>query len=530
VVISWCAAAALAATVQLQVEPESLVAGQTGRARVLVVSGGRGDAQANTSRPPMLAVQDGLQAGYVGQMSKFEARNGSITQVLQFDYRLTALQEGVWTVGPVQVALDDGTTAVARAVRVAVGPRPELGEERAAVVVEAGFDVREAVEGQVVLYRYLIRTTHAGATAEWRLPAFDGLRRPQLGKTAIREYSVDDPDGVIQVQEGLYPLIATGTGQRDQNAAIATVKIPLGRADMFGFRRVRSEPWATERAELRVVPLPPPPPGYSGLVGDFEVISRVDKRLAAVGQSIAWTVQIVGNGALEGYSLPPYEAPGAIVYEDDSRVVGRVEGSEYVSGAAFHRVVVPTEEGALQPPPLSLITFSPTRREYVTHNVDLPTITVMPGREGTGEVTSFGSPGDAADPVDLAAPQEIRPTGPDTTLRLSALMPALLLVAALPGLLVLWASAAGWALRRARDRRAARQGAVSPASLVRSLPSDPEERWAALDAALTATRASEDGPVLSALHAQVLRVRFAGHAPDAELEDEVLRAVRGVAA
>jgi hypothetical protein len=519
------ASVAEATQVQLRVEPSELVAGQTGVARVTIVSGGRGDPRANTSRPPPLPAGDGLQVGYSHQGSAFKSINGVITQIQQYDYRVTALQEGSWTIGPVELVLDDGSTIRAEPVSVKVGPRPEIGVTRDEIAVEAGFDVEEAWEGQVVLYRYRFQTTHIGATAEWRLPDFDGLRFPQHGQATSTGYTIDDPEGAIQVQEGFVPLIATGTGRRDQGAAVANVKVPIGRADLFGFRRVRSEPWATERAELLVEPLPPAPPGFSGLVGDFEVLSALDRAEAVVGQSVAWTVRVVGNGAVGGFSLPPYEAPGASVYDEDAQVAARVEGQDYVASATFRRVFVPTDEGELAPPPLELITFSPTRGEYVTHRVELPAIAVSPGKEGAGQVTSFAGDGPTFSEADasVTAPRALRGSGRDTVWALSAALPVLLPLAALPGLIVLGSDLVAFLARRRRERLAARAAPIKPSSLLRDLPQDEDERWAAMDAALRLAEAA--GADVASLRKRLNRVRFGGAEADPGLEEAIRRAV-----
>lgn len=516
--------AALATQVQLRVEPKQLVQGQTGTARVLVVSD-RGGLRTNSSQPPVVPVGDGLQVSYVGQAQRFQSVRGRITLIHQFDYRIAALEEGTWQLGPIEIPLVDGSKARTEAVEVVVRPRQGLGE-RQAVDVEAGFEDETAWEGQVVLYRYRFESTLPGASAEWRLPDFDGLRATQQGQPSQSAYVIDDPEGTIHIQEGVVPLIATGTGRRDQGASIATVKTPVGRPDPFGFRRVRSEPWVTEPAVLSVQPLPPAPPGFSGLVGDFTVLSSVDKETAVVGQSITWTLRLRGDGSLEGFSLPPYAAQGASVYENDAQVSARVESGAYVASATFRRVLVPTEEGRLQPPPFEIITFSPTLGDFETHKVELPTITVNPGREGVGKVTSFAS-GDPAPVVDPAefAPRPVVESGLSVTLPLDRLMPLFLGLVAAPGLGVIGVDLAFGALAWLRRRRSERVVEVSPAALLRQLPTDPGARWAVLDEALRAARAEGADPELDALLQRLQRVRFGGGRPDPELERAIIEAV-----
>ena len=524
-------AAAWAQQIQLRVEPSTLAEGQTGKVRVLVAAAARGRNLVQTTVPPSLPTGEGLQVNYHGQMNNFRNINGQISRIDHFDFRLTALEEGTWTLGPVEVALTDGSTLTADAVDITVTPRTELGS-RPAVSVDAGFDVEQAWEGQVVLYHYTFRSTIPGVSVDWRLPSFDGLRLPQRGQKAENDYVVDDPEGPITVFEGSIPLIATGTGKRDQGRSVANVKIPEGRPRPFSFRPIRIEPWATEPAELDVRPLPPAPQGFSGLVGDFELLSTVHRTEAAVGQSIGWNLRIIGNGALEGFSLPTYEADGVSIYENNSEVGARVDSSQYVSAASFDRVLVPTEEGTLQLPPFELITFSPTKGRYHTHSVALPAITARPGKEGNGQVTSFARPVEAplADLTD-AAPRAVAMSGAALRWPLERWLPVILLFMAAPGLGLLafeGVRVGQDAWQRWAERR---KGPRTAADVLSDLPTDPEARVARLDSALRMalhTAAPPTEAILNPLLARLQRARFADGEVPAELEADILNALRGL--
>ena len=514
--------------VQLQVEPQALVQGQTGKARVLVVASSRGGARVNATVPPTLPSESGLQVNYHGQAQHFRNVNGRITNIHIFDYRLSAIEDGTWTLGPVEVTLTDGTVLAADALEVEVSARSDA--ERASVSVSAGFNVEKAWEGQVVLYHYRFRSTLPGASAEWRLPAFDGLRVPQHGQPTNSMYTVDDPLGPITVQEGVVPLIATGTGKRDQGQAIANVKIPEGRPRPFSFRPVRVEPWSTETAALEVAPLPDPPASFSGLVGNFQVLSSVDRSEAAVGQSITWTLRIQGDGSLEGFSLPTYEADGVSIYENDAVIGARVEPSGYVAGASFARVIVPTEEGELTLPPFELVTFSPSKNAYHTHRVSLPPITVRPGREGNGKVTSFARPLQDAAVMDVAdaAPRAIVGSGLAFYWPWGRWLPWLLALLASPGVSLLAWDAGQRLHARWQERRRAQAAPKTATDMVHDLPQDPDARLATLDMALRLAleaTASQADPSLRELRARLQRARFAEDEVPIELEHEIQAAI-----
>ncbi|MEM7789554.1 MAG: hypothetical protein AAF594_17680, partial [Bacteroidota bacterium] len=250
---------------------------------------------------------------------------------------------------------------------------------------------------------------------------------------------------------------------------------------------------------------------------------------AEVGQSIAWTVRIAGDGALEGFALPAYEAPGAAIYDKDPHLVARVDQGRYASAATFRRALVPTEPGRFAPPPMKLVTFSPSRAAYVTHELDMPAIEVRPGREGTGEITSFApdaTPEELLDEVDMA-PRPILRSGRAQAWRLTGWLPAALGLTALPALLLwLWElSAVG---RAWWDRRQVPIEVERTASeVVARAPREPKARATAFETALRLAIAERpDDQGLQDLYDDFLRARFGDESIDRDLEVRIERAVR----
>ncbi len=515
-VMLWAGIAA-AATVDLRMEPDNLVVGQSGTARVLVLTG-RGEAGVQGGRPPPIPAQQGLRVAVAGQASQFRQVGGRITQVKQFDYRVTALEEGTWTVGPIELRLSDGTLVKTREVSVTVRERPEK-EGGPDVVIAAGFASDTAWEGELVMYNYRMETRLPGASADWQLPEFDGLRQPHHGQPSHSAYVIEDPDGSISVEHGAVPLVAVATGTRDQGVAIAHVKMPTGPRSPFGFRPLRRDPYATDRAVLTIEPLPKPEPeGFSGLVGEFEIYSEVDKTSAAVGESVNWTVRIVGDGVLEGVGLPDYGVDGASIYDNDGQVIARVEAGRYEAVAAIRRVLVPTVVGTLQPPPMQVHTFDPGTGRYVAHAIELPPIEVTPGREGDGTVQSFGGDVDNAAPAETIEVdfRDIARWGMAQAWPLDRVFAVLGGLLAIPGFGVLFFEAGAAVRRRVVARRAAAPAQVKAASSwLDPLPSDPQARLVALDAALkAATEIHGDSDRTRALKSRVGRARFAGDLRD----------------
>ena len=506
-VTSLLASLALASSsLQVVAEPATLVEGQTGTLHVMVVQEGNQGPTLAGGATPRIDIPPQVDLRYRGLSQSFQSNGAHIRSVFDFRYALTGLDDGEHEIGPVTVRLTDGTTlradpiSLTVTVRAAGGDTPEQELE-----LFAGFEQERVWEGQVALYHYGLTTSLPGTRATWRLPEFEGLRAPQHGQPAERQYTVEDGEKVFSTYEGTVPLIATGTGTLDIPAARASVALP-GRSNgsPWGsrFRPMREETRVTDAVSLRVEPLPQPPSGFSGVVGEVVASARLDRGVAEVGDSVELVIDVRSDGSLEGMALPAYEPEGASVYEDDSAITGRVREGRYEGSARFRRVIVPTEEGTLALPDLELVTFSPSKGDYETHRLVVGQLEVAPGREGSGgEVQSY-----AADEVpDLPDEPEVVLEGPFTwgfasTPRLVFVVPLLLVGAAAPGVVTLTGQGMAWVRRRWQVRREqADTGPPTPFSYLRGLPDEPSARLAAYDSALRQSLANREGVSIGAL-------------------------------
>jgi len=553
-VMALLTALALASTdVQVVAEPSALLEGQTGNLHVMLVQEGTQGATLASGVTPRLDVPPGLDVRYKGLSQRFQSTGARIVSVFAFQYALTALATGEHTLGPPTIRMSDGSTVSGPSVTVTVKPRSEAEEATDDLTLYARFDETTLWEGQVALYRYGLSSRVDGTRASWRLPTFDGLRTPQHGQPGERQFTVLDDDGTpITTVEGTVPLIATGTGTLSISPAIASITLGGGsRGWGLRFGPMREERRATEPLSLTVRPLPPAPAGFTGAVGEVEATVTLERDQAAVGESVGLVVKLQSDGALEGLALPTYEPAGASVYADDDAVTGRLVDGAYVGVAQSRKVLVPTQEGTLELPPLELVTFSPSRGEYVTHRLEVGSLEVRAGREGDGAVVSFAEEPSAALPEE----QPVVLQGPFTwgvasTPRIALAVPVLLLGAAAPGGLTLFGQGMAALRRRWKERAVAEEGPPGPFSYLRGLSEDPEERLAAFDGALRQALANREGVVVGALDRTAAiaalpddvaeevtaltqrldRARYGGGAMSESLETEVRRVVSRVEA
>ena len=67
-------------------------------------------------------------------------------------------------------------------------------------------------------------------------------------------------------------------------------------------------------------------------------------------------------------------------------VRARVDDGQYLASGRFPRVIVPSKPGTLDLPPIQLVTFSPTKGEFVTHTLPIGRIDVVAAQRESLEV------------------------------------------------------------------------------------------------------------------------------------------------
>lgn len=470
----WVALPAWAASVSLSVSTSKLAVSQATRATVTVLG-------AQPVGIPVFEPVDGLSLRYVTQTSTpVSTVDQGIVYARRYVFEVEAERVGTYALGPAEVALPGGATVASPPVTITVTERSAEAQD-APLVATSRFLEDTVWEGEVVLYTAEVRARKPIRNVAWALPKFEGLQ--QVGQGEERQYGVLDPSGDITVNDVTVAMLASGTGDRTQAPAVARVSVLQPGGGPWGLPQTRTRSIAGQEAPLTVRPLPPPPPGFNGLVGDYDLRSSFGTTEGiAVGQSVPWVVEIVGDGVVDGVELPIPELPEARIYRDTTESVGRLVEGRWMARKRFQLVLVPTAPGTLELPPLELVTFSPSQGRYVTVKAQLGTLTVV-GEGARVDVQTFGADGEIAgpEPVDLV---DIYGWGPATTPPLAPLIPFGLVLAVLPGVLVLGLDGRDGVRSWWSSRTVRRAVAVRGRGRLRSLPSEPSERLAVLDLAL----------------------------------------------
>ncbi len=262
---------------------------------------------------------------------------------------------------------------------------------------------------------------------------------------------------------------------------IATGSVGFG---LFQQQRVEQLSVNSKRVDLIVHPLPPPPPGFTGAVGQFKLVSKVVPTSAAVGEPITWTLELSGTGNWPDIAgLPQREVSKdfQVVQPQAKRVPA--DGKLFDVTLTEDVVLVPTRTGDYPLKPVTFVYFDPRAGEYKTLTTAGTTVTITAAVTPAGSAPRFqvGSPETpSAAPAAAAAPRaDTPPTAPPEGIPRDALPGSdhapvplpdgrLLALVAAPFalLLVFWG---GLAVRRARQTDPRRRRREAHARLAATL-------------------------------------------------------------
>ncbi|MGC6514884.1 MAG: BatD family protein [Myxococcota bacterium] len=509
--VAWSGKAWAAEPARLTLDLDRIAVRQSVGATVTLFSG-------EASSIPVFTPSEGLSVAYSGSSQSIRIVNGVSNREVKYRFTVTAKKEGRWPLGPVRIAWKAPNGATKQltlpVVEVTVGPPAQPAEGVDKVALTAEFLPEEAWEGQMVLYHLGLETRLQLASSQWYGHPNTGVAVPTYGQAERREARVDDPAGAYEVRDVWQPLIAekVGTYTYDPVAVELQVltKANAGRRSLFDlFPSTRSVTVASRPIPLTIKPLPEPPRNFSGVVGDLKVTSRVDRRTAPVGASVTWTLKLRGDADLTRYDGPVLEeTEGVRIYPGEAQQGAGVKQQVYRATKTFTVQLVPTREGELVFPKLTLVTFSPTQGTYVEQDITPPPITVLPGENAEVQMQSFGDGDAPPEGSTQAFADKLARRGALASPRWGRLWAAGAVFASLPTL-----AALAWGGARAAQRRLMTRASSedTPRGLpsLHALPQSRAERLAALDEALRIVmdHAPPGTPELAA-EAETLRQRL----------------------
>ncbi len=361
---------------------------------------------------------DGLTAELLGvapQVSQsITIINGRTTRsrrvLYVFDYRLTASRPGKFALGPFRVT--QGDTEVEREavtlvvddlendpnlrIDVDLPPGPFFVGQRVAVTITWAYAGNVRSISKLAIHSQLFdrfEFEDAPATQNDQvLPIETAAGTLQL----VARYTRQTIDGkAFTVATATRMMVADEPGDFEIPPVTASMRTGGGRGGIvdslfddpfFGrSRRTLSPPLKAEGQPLRVTILPLPlenrPATFHGAVGEgFRLETQTNRSVVRVGDPIALTITVRGDGNVASLELPPLAGPNGLPPElfrlPSEEIAGR-----YQDGAKQFDVTLRVEDEAVREiPPITFSWFNPLTRQYESTTSRPIAMRVMPAQ------------------------------------------------------------------------------------------------------------------------------------------------------
>jgi hypothetical protein len=184
--------------------------------------------------------------------------------------------------------------------------------------------------------------------------------------------------------------IAKSPGSLKLEAATHLLSIQTGTIGFGIISQPRMEPVSvtSDQPVLEVRPLPAPPAGFGGAVGQFKLVSKIVPEKAAVGEPITWTLELSGSG-----NWPDLDGLPSRAVSNDFQVVQPkakrtpAEGKLFDVTLSEDVVLVPTKAGSYALGPVAFTYFDPKSGGYKTITAPRTTVVVGPAAAPQFNVT-----------------------------------------------------------------------------------------------------------------------------------------------
>ncbi|MBL9190004.1 MAG: BatD family protein [Opitutaceae bacterium] len=430
---------------------------------------------------PQLPAVPGVTFTRVGQSSNTSIVNGAVTRSIVLSYLIRSRQSGPVTIPAFTVKTDKGPRPVA-AFNAAAPAAPVESFASARLIPE-----RTSVwAGEVFGLGYELSASRR--TNPQIQPVFEWNSAPLVAedwsKPEINDAAVGNDRRVV-VSFRTRAIARTPNTQKLE-AATHFLTVQTGTIG-FGFLsqpRMEQVSVTSDQPVIEVRPLPAAPPGFSGAVGQFKLVSTVVPEKAAIGEPVTWTLELSGGG-----NWPDLAALPAREVSNDFQVVQPkakrtpAEGKLFDATLSEDVVLVPAKAGTYTLGPVTFTYFDPKAGAYKTITAPKTSVTITgpvaprfaitptpgndetrtPKTDGTKETdTTSTTPKKApvAPPPPGAIPRDPLPGAGDASTPLATRDFLLLLLAPFALALACWAFLAArraHATDPARPRREARE-------------------------------------------------------------------------
>lgn len=326
-----------------------------------------------------------------GQSTQWRFVNGRRSSSVTYSYLLVPRTSGVFQIGPVTAEIN-GEVLASQPFQVRILEASAQPSAQRDLFITSRVSTTNPFVGQEVIYiwRFYRRVRIGDARLEPQ--EFQGFLVEDLGE--VREYqtAVNGVEYLVsEIRKALFPQ---EVGPLVVPASRLTCEVLVRDSrrrrslmdDFFGSASTETKVLRSAQIDIEVRPLPPPPAGFSGLVGSFAIDASMSKQQLKVGESATLRLTISGNGNVQLISEPELaDLPAFKVYGDQpERSINR-SGRSLTGSRSFSKALVPLQPGSWIIPPVEILYFDPETGVFQrAHTAEIP-LTVSPA-EGSEDL------------------------------------------------------------------------------------------------------------------------------------------------
>jgi tetratricopeptide (TPR) repeat protein len=343
--------------------------------------------EGSTEARPQLGAMPDFRILAQGQETQYRMGGGQNQVNVRYNLLLTPTRVGNLTIPPATVLID-GRTFTSDPITVRI--REEDADEepqRQGIFVRATVSDDTPYVGQQILFTWRLYRRLQIANAQLGNFELDGFTVEELGETQTYNTVINGQQYVVhEIRRALFPQ-EEGTLTIPPVELVCDVVLPPERRrrgslidEFFGRSRTDRQQFLTRPIQVNVLPLPPAPADFSGLVGRFDLKARLSKQALKVGESATLEVTVSGRGNVQQIGeprMPPL--PDFKTYPDKPESRFNRQGEALTGRRTFTTALVPMRPGDLALPSLQLVYFDPEAESFRTAATPEMRLAVAPG-------------------------------------------------------------------------------------------------------------------------------------------------------
>ena len=196
------------------------------------------------------------------------------------------------------------------------------------------------------------------------VPGMSDFQVREISQNQDRDFEQERINNQVYISESIaqYQLTPTSTGELVIPAFSLRVAIPL---DLFDEKVIEVK---TNHRTIQVDEFPAnAPSNFMGAVGDFRLVTHLDKEECNINESINYEIELIGEGNFSSIILPKMEIPTDLeVYPPKTRNSFKLTSSGEKGKLVDRYTIVPQYGGVFEIPSVEFCYFNPSSSEYIT--------------------------------------------------------------------------------------------------------------------------------------------------------------------